>query len=41
MAPVPWTWESTKIGARPTPIQTEAGWLVVYHGVLTSCNGLV
>ena len=37
----PWTWESTKVGAGPTPIETAAGWLVVYHGVLTSCNGFV
>ena len=41
MAPVSLTWQSTKIGAGPTPIETEAGWLVLYHGVLTSCNGFV
>jgi beta-1,4-mannooligosaccharide/beta-1,4-mannosyl-N-acetylglucosamine phosphorylase len=41
MEPVPWTWQSTKIGAGPTPIETAAGWLVLYHGVLTSCNGFV
>jgi beta-1,4-mannooligosaccharide/beta-1,4-mannosyl-N-acetylglucosamine phosphorylase len=41
MAPVPLSWESTKIGAGPTPIETEEGWLLVYHGVLTSCNGFV
>jgi beta-1,4-mannooligosaccharide/beta-1,4-mannosyl-N-acetylglucosamine phosphorylase len=41
MAPVPLTWESTKIGAGPTPIETAEGWLVLYHGVLTSCNGFV
>ena len=41
LAPVPWTWESTKVGAGPTPIQTDEGWLVLYHGVLTSCNGFV
>ncbi len=34
-------WESTKIGAGPTPIETERGWLMFYHGVLTSCNGFV
>ena len=34
-------WQSTKIGAGPTPIETEAGWLLIYHGVLTSCNGFV
>ncbi len=37
----PWSWESTKIGAGPTPTETDAGWLVIYHGVLTSCNGFV
>ena len=41
MAPVPLSWQSTKIGAGPTPIETDAGWLVLYHGVLTSCNGFV
>lgn len=32
-------WESTKIGAGPIPIETTEGWLLIYHGVLTSCNG--
>jgi len=26
-------WEAKKIGAGPTPIKTEAGWLIIYHGV--------
>lgn len=34
-------WQSTKIGAGPTPIETTEGWLLFYHGVLTSCNGYV
>ncbi len=34
-------WESTKVGAGPTPIETDEGWLMFYHGVLTSCNGFV
>jgi beta-1,4-mannooligosaccharide/beta-1,4-mannosyl-N-acetylglucosamine phosphorylase len=34
-------WQSTKIGAGPTPIETTEGWLLIYHGVLTSCNGYV
>lgn len=34
-------WQSTKIGAGPTPIETREGWLLIYHGVLTSCNGFV
>ncbi len=34
-------WQSTKIGPGPTPIETDEGWLLIYHGVLTSCNGYV
>lgn len=34
-------WEITKIGAGPIPIETDEGWLLFYHGVLTSCNGYV
>lgn len=26
-------WEGGKIGAGPPPVRTEAGWLVIYHGV--------
>ena len=34
-------WQSTKTGAGPVPIETSEGWLLFYHGVLTSCNGFV
>jgi beta-1,4-mannooligosaccharide/beta-1,4-mannosyl-N-acetylglucosamine phosphorylase len=34
-------WQDTKVGAGPTPIETTEGWLLIYHGVLTSCNGFV
>lgn len=34
-------WQATKIGAGPVPIETKEGWLLIYHGVLTSCNGFV
>jgi len=34
-------WQATKVGAGPTPIETTEGWLLIYHGVLTSCNGFV
>lgn len=28
----PW-WDGTRVGAGPQPIETEAGWLIIYHGV--------
>jgi beta-1,4-mannooligosaccharide/beta-1,4-mannosyl-N-acetylglucosamine phosphorylase len=34
-------WQATKVGAGPTPTETSEGWLLIYHGVLTSCNGFV
>jgi beta-1,4-mannooligosaccharide/beta-1,4-mannosyl-N-acetylglucosamine phosphorylase len=34
-------WQATKIGAGPVPIETTEGWVLIYHGVLTSCNGFV
>ena len=44
MAPVPFelsAWQCMKIGAGPVPIETSEGWLLIYHGVLRSCNGYV
>ncbi|MCP9611487.1 glycoside hydrolase family 130 protein [Coprobacter tertius] len=44
MSPAPFeksAWQCTKIGAGPTPIETPEGWLLIYHGVLNSCNGFV
>lgn len=44
MAPSPFeisAWQSMKIGAGPTPIETSEGWLIFHHGVLRSCNGYV
>ncbi len=41
MGTVPNSWQSTKIGAGPIPLETSEGWLLFYHGVLTSCNGFV
>ncbi len=35
------SWCYTKVGAGPTPIETSEGWLLIFHGVLTSCNGYV
>ena len=41
MSPIGGTWQSTKVGGGPTPIETTEGWLMIYHGVLYSCNGFV
>ncbi len=34
-------WQRTKVGAGPIPIETEEGWLMIYHGVMDTCNGFV
>lgn len=34
-------WQSTKIGPGPIPIETDEGWLLIYHGVINTCNGFV
>jgi beta-1,4-mannooligosaccharide/beta-1,4-mannosyl-N-acetylglucosamine phosphorylase len=34
-------WQSTKIGPGPVPIETDEGWLLIYHGVIRTCNGFV
>jgi beta-1,4-mannooligosaccharide/beta-1,4-mannosyl-N-acetylglucosamine phosphorylase len=34
-------WQRTKIGAGPVPIETPDGWLMIYHGVMDTCNGLI
>ena len=44
MSPAPFeqsAWQCMKIGAGPVPIETSEGWLLLYHGVLHSCNGYV
>ena len=44
MSPAPFeqsAWQCMKIGAGPVPIETSEGWLLLYHGVLRSCNGYV
>ncbi len=41
MSPVANSWQATKVGGGPVPIETSEGWLLIYHGVLTSCNGYV
>jgi len=34
-------WKNTKLGAGPAPIETTEGWLMIYHGVCTSCSGFI
>lgn len=34
-------WESLKVGGGAAPIETDAGWLMFYHGVTGTCNGYV
>ena len=34
-------WQSRKIGAGPVPVETDKGWLLIYHGVIQTCNGFV
>jgi beta-1,4-mannooligosaccharide/beta-1,4-mannosyl-N-acetylglucosamine phosphorylase len=34
-------WERTKVGPGPFPIETSEGWLMIYHGVVSPCNGYV
>ena len=34
-------WSGMKIGAGPVPIMTSEGWLLVFHGVICTCNGYV
>jgi len=33
--------ENSKIGAGSVPIETDEGWLLIYHGVINTCNGFV
>jgi beta-1,4-mannooligosaccharide/beta-1,4-mannosyl-N-acetylglucosamine phosphorylase len=34
-------WQGLKIGGGPAPIETDEGWLLIYHGVANTCNGYV
>lgn len=34
-------WQSKKIGPGPVPIETDKGWLLIYHGVINTANGFV
>jgi len=41
MKTLPGGWQRMKIGAGPTPIETDEGWLLIYHGVMDTCNGFI
>lgn len=41
MHPTSLGWQNNKIGPGPAPIETDEGWLLIYHGVMGSCAGLV
>ncbi len=32
-------WQSKKIGGGAVPILVDEGWLIIYHGVINTCNG--
>jgi beta-1,4-mannooligosaccharide/beta-1,4-mannosyl-N-acetylglucosamine phosphorylase len=34
-------WQGRKVGAGPVPIETEEGWLMLYHGVKITCSGFI
>jgi len=34
-------WDANKIGLSPPPIETEEGWLIIYHGVRTTPAGCI
>ena len=34
-------WDARKIGLSPPPIETPEGWLLIYHGVRTTCAGCI
>jgi beta-1,4-mannooligosaccharide/beta-1,4-mannosyl-N-acetylglucosamine phosphorylase len=34
----PW-WDGVRVGAGPSPIETDAGWLLIYHGVKEVAGG--
>lgn len=34
-------WDAKKIGLSPPPLKTEAGWLILYHGVKNTAGGCI
>ncbi len=41
MASRPGHWDQLKLGAGAPPIRTDQGWLILYHGVSSSCDGSI
>lgn len=41
MKPVTYHWDEMKIGPGATPIETQRGWLHIYHGVFETMDGAV
>jgi predicted GH43/DUF377 family glycosyl hydrolase len=41
MTPLEYHWDEMKIGPGATPIETERGWLHIYHGVFSTMDGAV
>ena len=39
--PLPYHWDELKVGPGATPIETEQGWLNIYHGVFKTMDGAV
>jgi len=39
LSPVPNSWQATKVGGGPVPLETSAGWLLLYHGVRLTASG--
>jgi len=35
----PGWWDSTRVGLGPPPIETDEGWLIIYHGVRMTASG--
>jgi len=35
----PGWWDSTRVGLGPPPIETDEGWLIIYHGVRQTASG--
>ncbi len=41
MGPAPYHWDQMKIGPGASPIETEKGWLSIYHGVFKTMDGAI